>query len=139
MTELNLLKTHKRLYAAAGALELAGAGLPKKEKLLVKLRASFENNCHFCINMHSKEALKLDFSQAWVDAIAQWPTSRGEFDGRENLILEFTTAGTRLIEGFEVELQERVISEFGEKFTGDLIGAIATINMWNRIGVLCQK
>lgn len=140
MSELNLMKTHKRLYAAAGALELATGGLPKKDKLLVKLRGSFENGCRFCIDMHSKEALKQDFGQAWIDAIKAWPQTRAQFDARDNLILEFTTAGTRLSDrDFDAALQERVIAELGEKTTGDLIGAVAAINMWNRIGVMSQK
>lgn len=140
MSELNLMKTHKRLYATAGALELATGGLPKRDKLLVKLRGSFENGCNFCITMHSKEALKQDFGQDWIDAIAAWPETRADFDDRDNLILEFTTAGTRLSDrDFDVALQERVIAELGEKTTGDLIGAIAAINLWNRIGVLAQK
>lgn len=58
MSELNLLKNHKRLYAAAGTLELATAGLSKSDKLLIKLCACFENACHFSINMHSEEELK---------------------------------------------------------------------------------
>lgn len=140
MSEINLLKTHKRLYAAAGALEMATGGLPKKDKLLVKLRGSFENGCRFCINMHSKEALKQDFGQQWIDAIEAWPETREHFDDRDNLILEFTTAGTRLADrDFDVALQERVIATLGEKTTGDLIGAVAAINMWNRIGVMSQK
>lgn len=140
MSTLNLMKTHKRLYAAAGALELATGGLDKKDKLLVKLRGSFENACSFCINMHSKEALKQGFGQEWIDSINAWPESRGQFDEHDNLVLEFTTAGTRLSDrDFDVDLQERVIGELGEKGAGDLIAAIAAINMWNRLGVMAQK
>lgn len=139
MSELNLMKTHKRFYAAAVAMEMTSS-LPKKEKALVKLRASFENGCSYCIRMHSEEALKQGLAQDWIDAVAAWPTSRELFDARENLILEFTTAGTRLSDrDFDPALQERVIAELGEKTAGDLIAAIATINMWNRIGVLSQK
>lgn len=140
MSKLNLMKTHKRLYAAAGALEMATGGAPKKDRLLIKLRASFENGCRFCINMHTREARKQGFDRNWVANIKSWPATRGQFDERDNLILEFATAGTRLSDGpFDPALQEKVIAEFGEKGTGDFIAVIATINLWNRIGVLSQK
>lgn len=140
MNTINLMKSHKRLYAAAGAVELATAGMPKKEKLLIKLRASFENACRFCIEMHSTEALEQGFGHNWIDAIESWPESGKLFSEEDNLILAFTTAGTRLSDReFDLKLQGKVIEIFGEKKTGDLIAAITAINMWNRIGVLSQK
>ncbi|OLT51855.1 hypothetical protein BJF89_05130 [Corynebacterium sp. CNJ-954] len=144
MTHLDLMKTHKRTYAAAGAFEFAArSGLDRRTRLLIELRASFLNKCSFCIGMHSDEALKHDFGQDWIDAIRDWtPGSTGtHFSASDDLILAFTTAGTRLSEDadFDVELQERVIEEFGEKTTGALISEIAAINMWNRLGVLSQK
>lgn len=50
MSELNLMKTHKRFYAAAVAMEMT-LSLPKQEKIMVKLRVSFENGCGYCIRM----------------------------------------------------------------------------------------
>ncbi|MDN5581359.1 MAG: carboxymuconolactone decarboxylase family protein [Corynebacterium sp.] len=144
MTHIDLMKIRKRTYAAAGAFELAArSGLDRRTRLLVELRASFLNNCSYCIGMHSDEALKHDFGQAWVDAIRDWtPDATGTpFSASDALVLAFTTAGTRLSEDadFDVDLQERVLAEFGEKTTGALISEIAAINMWNRLGVLSQK
>lgn len=139
MSELNLMKTHKRFYAAAVAMEMT-LSLPKQEKIMVKLRASFVNGCGYCIRMHSREALKLGLGQDWVNALEAWPATHELFDARENLILSFTTADTRLPDrSFDPDLLDEVIAELGEKTTGDLIATIATINMWNRIGVLSQK
>lgn len=144
MTHLDLMKTHKRTYAAAGAFEFAArSGLDRRTRLLIELRASFLNNCSFCIGMHSDDALKHDFDQDWIDAIRDWTPDDTDthFSASDDLVLAFTTAGTRLSEDadFDVELQERVIEEFGEKTTGALISEIAAINMWNRLGVLSQK
>lgn len=139
MSELNLMKTHKRFYAAAVAMELT-LSLPKQEKVMVKLRASFENGCGYCISLHSREALKLGLGQDRVDALEAWPATHELFSTRENLILSFTTAGTRLPDrSFDPDLLDEVVAELGEKTTGDLIATIATINMWNRIGVLSQR
>lgn len=144
MTHLDLMKTHKRTYAAAGAFELAArSGLDRRTRLLVELRASFLNNCGFCIGMHSDEALKHDFGQDWIDAVRDWTPSSTDahFSASDNLVLAFTTAGTRLSDDaeFDVALQEQVIEHFGEKTTGALVSEIAAINMWNRLGVLSQK
>ncbi|MCJ7858860.1 carboxymuconolactone decarboxylase family protein [Corynebacterium kalidii] len=144
MTHLDLMKTHKRTYAAAGAFEFAArSGLDRRTRLLVELRASFLNSCSFCIGMHSDEALKHDFGQDWIDAVRDWTPDGTDtrFSTSDNLVLAFTTAGTRLSEDadFDVALQEQVVEHFGEKTTGALISEIAAINMWNRLGVLSQK
>lgn len=142
MTHFDFSKSHKRTYAAAGALELAArSGLSRDQRLLVQLRASFLNGCSFCISMHSEEALKHGHDQEWVDATRDWEpgTVTSTFSGSDALILEFTTLGTRLADGYDHDLQERVIEEFGEKVTGALISQIAAINTWNRISVLSEK
>ncbi|WP_420098746.1 carboxymuconolactone decarboxylase family protein [Corynebacterium sp.] len=144
MAHLDLMKTRKRTYAAAGAFELAArSGLDRRTRLLVELRASFLNGCRFCIGMHSDEALKHDFGQDWIDAVRDWTPdgTDAHFSASDDLVLAFTTAGTRLSEDadFDVDLQEKVLEEFGEKTTGALVSEIAAINMWNRLGVLSQK
>ncbi len=146
MAHLEFTKTHKRTYAAAGALELAArSGLSREQRLLVELRASYLNNCSFCIDMHSREAIKHGYGEAWCEAIRDWEPGGGDaeggadFTGPQELILAFTTMGTRLSEGYDRDLQERVVAEFGEKLTGALISEIAAINTWNRISVLSEK
>lgn len=142
MAHFDFTKTHKRTYAAAGALELAArSGLTREQRLLVELRASYLNNCNFCINMHSEEAIKHGYGEQWREAIRDWEPGGGgdTFTAEQELILEFTTMGTRLSEGYDPELQGRVVSEFGEKLTGALISEIAAINTWNRISVLSEK
>lgn len=140
MTHVDLSKTHKRTYAAAGALELAArSGLSRDQRLLVQLRASYLNNCRYCIGMHTEEALTHGHDQAWCDAVRQWTPGDDTFTGADSFILEFTTMGTRLADGYDHELQERVLAEFGEKLVGVLISQIAAINTWNRISVLSEK
>jgi len=140
MAHFDFAKTHKRTYAAAGALELAArSGLSRDQRLLVQLRASYLNNCRFCISMHTEEALKHGHDQSWCDAVRDWWPDADTFTGVDALILEFTTMGTRLADGFDRDLQERVLAECGEKTTGALISQIAAINTWNRISVLSEK
>lgn len=146
-----LIPTSKRYFTAAAAMEAASRGLPKELRLMVKLRASFLNNCSFCINMHTKEALSSGFTEQRVEAIRHWsgesPENSGTatestvvFAADELLVLEFTTAGTLLPEdSVSDDLRQRVLDRFGRKRAGELVATIATINMWNRIGVLTGK
>ncbi|WP_313005564.1 carboxymuconolactone decarboxylase family protein [Corynebacterium variabile] len=140
MTYFDFSRTRKRTYAAAGALELAArSGLDRDQRLLVQLRASYPNNCRFCIGMHTDEALKHGHDQAWCDAVRDWEPGVDTFTGSDAIILEFTTMGTRLSDSYDAGLQERVLAEFGETVTGALISQIAAINTWNRISVLSEK
>lgn len=138
MTTIDLLRTHKRFYAALGALELAGRGLDHRTRLMVQLHASFLNDCRYCIDLHTREALRKGPGQEFIDAVR---TGRDHptWDERDRLILDFTTMGTRLTDSLDEELHGRVLTEFGPKTTGDLIAAIATINTWNRIGKLSRR
>lgn len=138
MTSIDLLKTHKRFYAALGALELAGRGLDHRTRLMVQLHASFLNDCRYCIDLHSREVLKKGPGQEFIDAVRAG-RDHPAWDDRDRLVLDFTTMGTLLADGFDEDLHERVLAEFGPKTTGDLIAAIATINTWNRIGKLTRK
>lgn len=128
----------KRFYAAAVTMEASSRGLPKATVLLIKLRASFLNNCRFCIDMHTKEALKIGFSESRISDIREGNSD--SFTADEQLILEFTTAGTMLpADTVDDSLRQRVDERFGAKQAGELVVTIATINMWNRIGVLSGK
>lgn len=140
MTYFDFSRSRKRTCAAAGALELAArSGLDREQRLLVQLRASFLNNCRFCIGMHTDEALKHGHDQTWCGAVRDWEPGADSFTGTDALIIEFTTMGTRLADGYDADLQGRVLAEFGETVTGALISQIAAINTWNRISVLSEK
>ncbi|WP_018296835.1 carboxymuconolactone decarboxylase family protein [Corynebacterium lubricantis] len=140
MAHIDLMKTHKRTYAATGALELAArTGISRDQRLLVQLRASMINGCQYCIDMHSKEALENGKPQSWVDSIRDWRPGEGTFSEAENLIIEFASMGTKLSEGYDRQLQERVVDCFGEKVAGALISQVVAINAWNRLSVLSEK
>jgi len=107
----------QRFNAAMIALEAASRGLSTRERLMVQLHASQLNGCEFCINLHSQEA-----SKKKIDVTPQ--------NQREELILRVTTMGTKL---------EQALEALGKSTTADLVAAIATINVWNRVGRLSRK
>ncbi|MEU8181399.1 carboxymuconolactone decarboxylase family protein [Micromonospora sp. NPDC049044] len=102
---------------------------------LVKLRASMINGCAFCVDMHSQDALTKGESSRRLFAVAAWRES-SFFDERERAALDLTDAVTRLGEhGVPDEVWDAAAKVWSEKELADLVFAIATINVWNRIGV----
>ncbi|WP_238434161.1 carboxymuconolactone decarboxylase family protein [Micromonospora tarensis] len=102
---------------------------------LVKLRASMINGCAYCVDMHSRDALAGGESSRRLFAVAAWREARF-FDERERAALALTDAVTRLGEhGVPDEVWDDAAKVWSEKELADLVMAIATINVWNRIGV----
>ncbi|GGS06987.1 alkyl hydroperoxide reductase AhpD [Micromonospora fulviviridis] len=102
---------------------------------LVKLRASMMNGCAFCVDMHSREALAAGESSRRLFAVAAWREAPF-FDERERAALALTEAVTRLGEhGVPDDVWDAAAKVWSEKELADLLVAIATINVWNRISV----
>ncbi|MEU3455972.1 carboxymuconolactone decarboxylase family protein [Micromonospora sp. NPDC006766] len=100
---------------------------------LVKLRASMLNGCAFCVDMHSRDALAAGESSRRLFAVAAWREAPF-FDERERTALALTDAVTRLGEhGVPDEVWDAVAKVWPEKELADLLVAIATINVWNRL------
>ncbi|KGK13948.1 carboxymuconolactone decarboxylase family protein [Vibrio navarrensis] len=98
---------------------------------LVKLRVSQINQCAFCIDMHSKDAMAAGESverilglNAWRDMPLYTDSEIAALEWAEHL-----TAGKTV----DAEFYDKVVSAFGEKTLVDLTIAINAINSWNRI------
>lgn len=100
---------------------------------LVKLRASMVNECSYCVDMHSRDALAAGETLQRLFAVAAWRESPF-FDERERAALALTDALTRLGEhGVPDAVWEDVRAVWSEEETANLVLAVATINVWNRI------
>ena len=105
---------------------------------LVKLRASMLNGCAFCVDMHSREALAAGEDSRRLFAVAAWREAPF-FDERERATLALTDAVTRLGEhGVPDDVWDAAAKVWSEKELADLVVAIATINVWNRVAVTCR-
>jgi AhpD family alkylhydroperoxidase len=135
----------QRINAAEVAPEAFGAvlGLEKYVRAnvdytvleLVKLRASMLNGCTYCVDMHSREALGAGESSRRLFAVAAWREAPF-FDERERAALALTDAVTQLGEhGVPDDVWDAASKVWPEKALADLVLAIATINVWNRIAV----
>jgi AhpD family alkylhydroperoxidase len=102
---------------------------------LLKLRASMINGCAFCVDMHSTDLLGAGEDVRRVVAVSAWRESPF-FTEPERVALELTDAVTRLGEhGVPDDLWVRVTDAFGDVGGFDLVFAIATINVWNRLAI----
>lgn len=106
---------------------------------LVKLRASMVNGCAFCVDMHSRDALTAGESPRRLFAVAAWHDAPF-FDARERAALALTDAVTKLgDDGVSDEVWQRAAAEFNSDELANLLVAIATINVWNRLSIATRN
>ncbi|MEH0846338.1 carboxymuconolactone decarboxylase family protein [Micromonospora sp. CPCC 205711] len=133
---INMAEVAPEAYHAVLGLEkYARANVEPRVLELVKLRASMLNGCAFCVDMHSREALGAGESSRRLFAVSAWREAPF-FDERERTALALTDAVTRLGEhGVPDEVWDAAAAVWSEKELADLVVAIATINVWNRVAV----
>ena len=101
---------------------------------LIKLRASQINGCTFCVDMHSVDLQATGYPLRKVFSVITWRESEW-FSERERVALELTEEVTLIQGGVSDDLYGRALAEFGEEGLANLLLAIATINVWNRIAI----
>lgn len=98
---------------------------------LVKLRVSQMNQCSFCVEMHTSQALEAGETVDRIMGISAW---RGMpyYSQVERYALEYCEV---LSQGKSLEDKEyqNFVGVFGDKAMVDLTLAINAINSWNRI------
>ena len=123
----------KQVYALNKAVE--ESGLEKSLLHLIKLRASQINGCSFCVDMHSKEAMRDGDTQQRVFLVSAWKESP-LFTDRERAAFAYTDAVTKIADqGVPEALWEATRQHFSEEELVKLTIAIGMINIWNRICV----
>ena len=123
----------KQVRALNQAVE--DCGLDQSLLHLVKLRASQINGCSFCVDMHSKDALRDGDTQQRVILVSAWKESP-LFSERERAALAYTEAVTLISkEGVPDALHEATLKHFSEEELVKLGVAIGMINVWNRLCV----
>jgi AhpD family alkylhydroperoxidase len=106
---------------------------------LVKVRASMINECAFCVDMHTTDAIKDGESTQRLFGLAAWRES-SFYDERERAALALTDAVTLLGRtGVPDEVWEAAVEQFGEEGAANVLLAIGTINLWNRLTITSRK
>jgi AhpD family alkylhydroperoxidase len=112
----------------------AKAGIDKKLLELIKLRASQINGCAFCVQFHILRGESLGIAADKLNLVVVWREAP-QFSPRERAALAWTEALTTLTGGVGDEVYAQARAEFSEQELTYLTSAIASINVWNRLGV----
>ncbi len=115
---------------------LAKAEISRSWKELIKIRASQINNCAFCIDMHTKDAVKNGENPQRIFIISAWREATQFFSEEEQVVLAMTEEITLIHQkGLSSETYQRASNIFSENQIAQIIMTIVTINAWNRIAV----
>ncbi len=126
----------KAMYALEGYL--ATTQLSNTHKELIKIRASQINGCAFCIDMHTKDALKYGETNQRIFLLNAWRETN-LFTEEEKVILVITEEITLIHNrGLSDETYQKAEQFFSKNAIAQLIMAVVTINAWNRIAVSTQ-
>ena len=115
---------------------LQNSGLPQELIDLVYLRVSQINGCAYCIDMHSRDLLKMGVSADKLVLVPVWRDAGEVFSTRERTALAWAESVTRVAETHVPDADyAAAAAEFSEKELADLTYAIALMNAFNRFGV----
>ena len=125
-------------YKAFGGVyvTLQNSGLSQELINLVYLRVSQINGCAYCIDMHSRDLLKLGVPVDKLVLVPVWRDAREVFSTRERAAFAWAETVTRVAEtGVPDADYEAAATEFGDKELADLTYAIGLMNAFNRLGI----
>ena len=128
-------------YKGMFALEayLGQSLLSHTHKDLIKVRASQLNGCAFCIDMHTKEALKNGEDQQRLFLLDAWKHT-DVFTEEEKMLLQMTEEVTLIHRnGLTEKTYQKAIKKFDTTYFAQIIMTITTINAWNRIAISTHK
>jgi AhpD family alkylhydroperoxidase len=135
---INISTTTPHAFKAMYALEgfLAQATISKTLKELIKIRASQINGCAYCIDMHTKDAIKNGETVQRIFLISAWREAVKFFTEEEQAVLAMTEEITLVHQhGLSDPTYQKALQYFSEVQVAEIIMAIVTINAWNRIAV----
>ena len=113
---------------------LSQCSISKTTKELIKIRASQINGCAFCINMHTQDAIKNGETNQRVFLLTAWKETVGIFTEEEKVVLAITEEITLIHQsGLSDNTYTNALRFFNEAQIADIITAVVTINIWNRI------
>ena len=105
------------------------------QKHLISMRTSQINSCAFCINMHTKEALKSGETQQRIFLLSAWREA-DLFTDEEKAILCLVEEVTLISQhGVSDTTYKQAEKYFNEETIGEIIMLIVLMNAWNRIAI----
>lgn len=114
---------------------IAKSPLDRKLYHLIKTRASQINGCHYCINMHTRDAIKDGETEQRLFLLDAWRET-DLYTDKERAVLALTEEMT-LIADHHVsdEVWNEAAKQCDEKELAAIVLAIIAINGWNRLAI----
>jgi AhpD family alkylhydroperoxidase len=113
---------------------LSQCSIPKTTKELIKIRASQINGCAYCINIHTQDAIKNGETTQRIFLLNAWREAEGIFTEEERVVLAITEEITLIHQsGLSDDTYTNALQFFSETQIADIITAVITINLWNRV------
>lgn len=139
---LNYFEVDPKAGQAVLAMEnyVRESGLDTGLYELIKIRASQLNGCAFCLDMHHRDARKNGEDQRRLDILGGWREASGFFSEAERAALALTEEVTLIGEnGVSDEVWDAAAAQFSQEQLVQVLLAIATINVWNRLAVTTHQ
>jgi AhpD family alkylhydroperoxidase len=135
-TRIRIDKVEPAGYKAVLGLEkfIESTPLTRVHKDLIKIRASQINGCAFCIDMHTKEARKAGETEQRIYTLNAWRDAPF-YTEDERAILALTEEVTLINHHVTDQTYQQAAHILDETYLAQVIMAIITINVWNRIGI----
>lgn len=133
----NIQELQPKAYDAMLGLEqyLSTTTIDRRQKYLIKIRASQINGCAYCIQMHALEAKKLGETELRIYALSAWKESP-LFTEEERTVLAITEEVTLIgNNGLSENTYQQAKKFFDENMIAQLVMHITVINAWNRIAI----
>ncbi|HHV41213.1 MAG TPA: carboxymuconolactone decarboxylase family protein [Bacteroidales bacterium] len=134
---IQIAKTAPAAYKAMLDMEkyLEKSGLDKRLYELIKTRASQINGCAYCLNMHTRDALKLGETPQRLFLLDAWRET-DLYTEKERAALALTESITLVAENHVPDkVYLKAAEHFTEKELAAVIMAVVAINAWNRISI----
>jgi AhpD family alkylhydroperoxidase len=134
---MNINRAEPAIYKAMAASdkEVDAFDLDPKWKELIRIRVSQINGCGYCINMHTKDAMKLGETTQRIFALSAW-WETPFFTEEERALLKLAEELTNISAGGVSDpVFDQALKLLGEKKLAEVIFTAVTINSWNRIAI----
>lgn len=134
---MSINKAEPGIYKAMAASDskVDSFELDPKLKELIRIRVSQINGCGYCINTHTKDALKIGETTQRLFAVSAW-WETPFFTEEERVVLKLAEEVTNISNGgVPDDVYNNALNVLGETKLAQAIFVIITINSWNRIAI----
>lgn len=134
---VNIAETFPDAYKGMYTLvkSLSNLKITPIQKELIKIRASQINQCAFCLNMHTRDALKFGETPQRIFLLNAWRET-DLFSPEEKAMLALTEEVTLISQhGVSDATYQQAAQFFSGEQIAHIIMSIVLINAWNRIAV----